>query len=48
MGVEVMPIDVVKIDENEYVINGNGRHRFFGAIIICFIFFFFHCHEKEN
>ena len=32
MGIEVMPIDVVKIDENEYVINGNGRHRFFGAI----------------
>jgi hypothetical protein len=31
-GEYVMPIDVVKINELEYCINGNGRHRFFGAV----------------
>ena len=31
-GEYVMPIDVVKINESEYCINGNGRHRFFGAV----------------
>lgn len=32
IGEDVMPIDVVKINENEYNICGNGRHRYFGAI----------------
>ncbi len=31
-GGELMPIDVVRINENEYNICGNGRHRYFGAI----------------
>lgn len=31
-GEYVMPIDVVKINDEEYCINGNGRHRFFGAV----------------
>jgi hypothetical protein len=32
IGNEVFPIDVVKINNNQYCINGNGRHRYFGAI----------------
>ncbi len=28
----MMPIDVVQINETEYCICGNGRHRYFGAI----------------
>lgn len=31
-GEYVMPIDVVMIDDESYCINGNGRHRFFGAV----------------
>lgn len=31
-GEDVMPIDVVKISENEYCIAGNGRHRYFAHI----------------
>ena len=31
-GGEMMPIDVVKINDEEYCICGNGRHRYFGAI----------------
>jgi ParB/Sulfiredoxin domain len=31
-GGEVMPIDVVKINNAEYNICGNGRHRYFGAL----------------
>jgi hypothetical protein len=31
-GGQVMQIDVVKINDNEYCICGNGRHRYFGAI----------------
>ena len=31
-GIEVMPIDVVRIDEDTYNICGNGRHRYFGAV----------------
>lgn len=31
-GGEMMPIDVVKINDTEYCISGNGRHRYFGAI----------------
>jgi len=31
-GEDVMPIDVVKINDHEYNICGNGRHRYFGAI----------------
>jgi hypothetical protein len=31
-GEDVMPIDVVKIEEGVYNICGNGRHRYFGAI----------------
>lgn len=31
-GEYVMPIDVVKIGDEAYCINGNGRHRFFGAV----------------
>jgi hypothetical protein len=31
-GGDLFPIDVVQINENEYCICGNGRHRYFGAI----------------
>ena len=31
-GGEMFPIDVVRINENEYCICGNGRHRYFGAL----------------
>jgi hypothetical protein len=31
-GNEVFPIDVVQIATDEYCIDGNGRHRYFGAI----------------
>lgn len=31
-GGDMMPIDVVKINEDEYNICGNGRHRYYGAI----------------
>jgi len=31
-GGDLMPIDVVKINDNEYCISGNGRHRYYGAI----------------
>jgi len=31
-GGDMLPIDVVKINETEYCICGNGRHRYFGAI----------------
>lgn len=31
-GEEMFPIDVVKINETEFNICGNGRHRYFGAI----------------
>jgi hypothetical protein len=31
-GLNVMPIDVVRIDNNVYNICGNGRHRYFGAV----------------
>jgi len=30
-GDDMLPIDVVKINENEYCICGNGRHRYFAA-----------------
>lgn len=29
---EMFPIDVVKINDREYCICGNGRHRYFGAL----------------
>lgn len=29
----VMPIDVVAVGENEYCICGNGRHRYYGALL---------------
>jgi hypothetical protein len=32
MGGNILPIDVVKINNNEYCICGNGRHRYFGTI----------------
>lgn len=28
----MMPIDVVKINDDEFCISGNGRHRYFGVI----------------
>ena len=31
-GGDLMPIDVVRINETEFNICGNGRHRYFGAI----------------
>ena len=31
-GGDMFPIDVVKINEIEFCICGNGRHRYFGAI----------------
>lgn len=31
-GGEIMPIDVVKINADEYCICGNGRHRYYGAL----------------
>ncbi len=37
-GGEMFPIDVVSINENEYCICGNGRHRYFGAIKAGFTF----------
>lgn len=32
MGGEMMPIDVVQVNADEYCICGNGRHRYYGAI----------------
>ena len=32
IGEDVHPIDLVRIDHNEYCISGNGRHRYFGAV----------------
>jgi predicted membrane protein len=31
-GGEMLPIDVVKINETDFCICGNGRHRYFGAM----------------
>jgi hypothetical protein len=31
-GEEMFPIDVVKINETDFNICGNGRHRYYGAI----------------
>jgi len=31
-GGDIYPIDVVKINDDEYCICGNGRHRYYGAI----------------
>ena len=31
-GGEMMPIDVVQINDTEYCICGNGRHRYFGCL----------------
>jgi len=31
-GGDIHPIDVVKINDDEYCICGNGRHRYYGAI----------------
>jgi len=31
-GGDMFPIDVVKINETDFNICGNGRHRYFGAI----------------
>lgn len=31
-GGEMLAIDVVRINDDEYCICGNGRHRYFGAI----------------
>jgi hypothetical protein len=31
-GGEMFPIDVVRINEEEFCICGNGRHRYFGTI----------------
>jgi hypothetical protein len=31
-GGDLMPIDVVQINADEYCICGNGRHRYFGVI----------------
>lgn len=36
-GGEMMPIDVVQINDEEFCICGNGRHRYFGAIEAGFI-----------
>ena len=32
MGGDMFPIDVVKINDNEYCICGNGRHRYYAAL----------------
>lgn len=32
MGDDVFPIEVVRINETEFCISGNGRHRYYGAI----------------
>lgn len=31
-GGEMMPIDVVQINDSEFCICGNGRHRYFGCL----------------
>ena len=31
-GGDILPIDVVKINETEFNICGNGRHRYYGVI----------------
>ncbi len=31
-GGDMFPIDVVKINDEEYCICGNGRHRYYGAV----------------
>ena len=36
-GEDMFPIDVVKINDTEYNICGNGRHRYYGAIEAGFI-----------
>ena len=31
-GLDVMAIDVIKLSDEHYCIDGNGRHRYFGAL----------------